>query len=97
MEPRNLSSPAFFSPDQTRSQLDEKLQQSSNTFIFKPLPVRGGYTQFYRALFKYPSLLFRLLWVLPLCNYAELWPKEQVPTRDCGQQCNAPPSLNMAY
>lgn len=61
----------LFSPDQTRPQLDEKLQQSSKTFIFKPLPARGGYTEFYRALFKYPSLWFRFLWVLPLCTCAQ--------------------------
>lgn len=70
-----------------RSQLDEKLQQSSNTFMFKPLPARGGHTAFCRALFKYLSLFLRLLWVLPLCHYAELWPEEQVSSRDCDQQC----------
>lgn len=46
----------------------------------------------HRTLFNYLSLLFRLLWVFLLCNSTELWPKEQVSSRDCDQQCNA--SLN---
>lgn len=43
----------------------------------------------------YLGLLFRLLWVLSLCDYAELWPEEQESSRDGDQQCNA--SLNMGY